>query len=334
MPTWGARYRWLSVLAALVAGGCGDPLAGGGYRPAYVTIRGHLTSMAAWSGDTYVALLWRNTNGGGFTYTAQQVQVRPELTTFSLDLAALPPPDSMQAFPQTGDEFTGIDPKMRWAAGTLVVYADDGNGKLDFVNHLGDANGDRILAAADGFLSTPDLRILYLASGEPADKTLWAGEYPVTPGFSLAHEGPRVDPAPGDCGGFDSKGHWADECEAGANLGEPLSFDDIVELTEVEDDSLQRYACRSFWGPFDFADWWLLPADEIGDGPEHASCYGYQCLPDLPPPGVPVTCNADQTAYVYKTCFVKDDLCGTRFCHFGHGERQADAPVPDGWPCH
>jgi hypothetical protein len=321
------------VVALLTLAGCGDPLASGAFRPPYVTVSGRMTSDTPSAGNLYVALLWENDHGDGVNYVAQQVAVRSDVDqlAFRLDVSELPPAAAIHALPP-GDPFFGIDPELRWAVGTLIVYADDnGNGQLDFVDAAGELSPDRVLAAADGYGDNADLRIFYLADGRPADP-LWTGDFPVAPGFSLARSPRACDPAPGDCGGFAGEQHWADACAAIPPHGESLEPGSFVQLKLVEAADLQRYACRSFWGPLDYADWSLLTRAQIGDGPQFAYCVGTHCPLDTPPDGQADACSTDGTAYVYKRCRDDADRCGTRFCHFGHGERRVEDPIPAGWP--
>src|SRR5207244_943191 len=144
----------------------------------------------------------------------------------------------------TGGVF-GLDAEMRWALGTLVVYADDDNsGDLDIVSP-GISSHDRILGAAT------DLDIFYLAAGRPAKATA-IGLFPIAPGFSLAREPPRRDPEPGECGGFDAQGHWTDLCSTMSDA-QPvaISSGEAVSLALSDDPLLGRFACRPVWGPFD-----------------------------------------------------------------------------------
>jgi hypothetical protein len=323
----------LCLAVMLVCAGCGDPLASGSFRPAYVSVSGNMTSSTASTANLYVALLWQSDHGDGESYLAQQVRVRSDVDqlVFQLDVTERPPAAAIHALPP-GEQFLGIDPAMRWAVGTLIVYADDNdNGHLDFVDAAGQRSPDRILAAADGFGDNADLRIFYLAAGQPAD-ALWTGEFPVLPGFSLAREPRPCDPAPGDCGGFADDTHWADSCEPIPPKGTTLASGTFLQLKLVADDDLQRYACKSFWGPLDNADWYLLPREQIGDGPEYAYCVGTHCPLDAPPDGLADACSPDGTAYVYKRCTDDPKRCGTRFCHFGHGERRIEDPIPPNWP--
>jgi hypothetical protein len=107
-----------------------------------------------------------------------------------------------------------------------------------------------------------------------------------------------------------------------------------VDLTlhDDTDKRLARYACASFWGAGEHPDYSVVPLDEIIDSPTAKYCRGYLCLPDVPPPGQMVCCNEDNTAYFYKTCWDDKTMCGTTFCHYGHGARQATDPIPDYWP--
>lgn len=317
------------VLCLVVASGCGDPLATGSYRPPYLTLSGRITAAdVSTPPDVRIALLWQADHTGVQSYAEQLVSVRAEFPVrFELGLTALPPAEVVHAVPSS-TSFPDVDPALQWAVGTLVVYADgNGNGRLDVVPTSDATSPDTVLGAAE------DLDVFYLVAGQPAPAE-WVGLLPVAPGFSLVREPPPRDPRPGECGRFTVDGHLTELCSQMTDtLPVPVDPRDPIELTLVDDPALQRYACGTFWGPHDYADWALARPDEICDGPECRFCRGYQCPLDVPPAGVPVTCNTDGTAYVYKTCSSDASWCGTRFCHFGHGERMAGDPAPAGWPC-
>jgi hypothetical protein len=330
-------YRWLlqrqrvHILWLVFIAGC-DALAPGDYQPAYFSLTGTIVGATnvTTPRDVRIALLWQNDHSGGSNYAVQVVSVEASFPAdFRLDVAKLPPPDVLYALsPADASLFGGlIDSNIRWAVGWVVVYADDnGNGQLDVVAP-GETPRDRVLAVAS------DVDLFYLASGQPAPLEL-AGIFPVQSGFSLVREPPRRDPLPGECGGFDSFGHWADLCDARSDtLPGPIAAEHAMDLTLVDDAALGRFACSTFWGPFEYPDFTRATAGQICDGGACPYCRGYACPLDLPPAGVTVRCNGDGTAYVYKTCSDEPSLCGTRFCHFGHGERQPQDPLPPGWPC-
>src|SRR5438132_8080493 len=200
--------RPLAVASLMLAAACGDPLATGGYRPAFIKIKGTISSsnVAVLPANVAVALLWQ-TDRTGMNYTAQQVTVNAEFPAiFTLEVNEAPKPQAVHSVPP-GAMVEGVDPEMRWAPGTLVVYADDDNsGDLDIVAP-GISSHDRILGAAT------DLDIFYLAAGKPAPAK-FIGVFPIAPGFSLAREPPRRDPKPGECGGFTAQDHWTELCSA------------------------------------------------------------------------------------------------------------------------
>lgn len=318
--------RWLALLA-LVAG-CGKPLATGGYKPPYVTLHGEIAStLTTTPAHVLVALLWQN-DGAGANYAVQLLSVSPQFPVrFSVDVDELPPPSVMHAIAPADARALGIDPAMRFAFGTLIVFADDGDGKFDIVDPSRMTSPDRVLAAAS------DLDVFYLGRGAPAPSEL-VGIVPTAPGFSFVSEPSQRDPLPGECGKFTSRGHLTSLCEPQpASLPQPFDAASTIALTLVDDPLLQRYGCATFLGPLDYADWRKPGAGSVCDGGACPFCQGYQCPLDLPPAGVRASCNADGTAYVYKTCSDDPSLCGTRFCHYGHGERQATDPIPAGWPC-
>ncbi|MGZ3440255.1 MAG: hypothetical protein ACXVDD_12100, partial [Polyangia bacterium] len=158
--------------------------------------------------------------------------------------------------------------------------------------------------------------------------------FPVTTGFSLVRSPPPRDPLPGECGSFDAFGHYSALCpnvDVLPTLADPATLDE--PLTLVDSSDLQKFTCASFWGPGDFPDWDRAGPGEICDGGGCKYCRGYQCPLDLPAAGDPLTCSSDKLSYVFKHCIEESTLCGTRFCHFGHGERLAADPPPAGWPC-
>src|SRR5437870_13327222 len=121
--------RPLAVASLMLAGACGDPLATGGFRPAFIKIKGTISSssVAVLPANVAVALLWQN-DQSGMNYTAQHVTVNAEFpASFTLEVNEAPKPQVIHSLPPdpnaTGGVF-GLDAEMRWALGTLVVYAD------------------------------------------------------------------------------------------------------------------------------------------------------------------------------------------------------------------
>ncbi|MDB4970657.1 MAG: hypothetical protein JWN44_6346 [Myxococcales bacterium] len=280
--------RLLALAGVLLGAACGDPLAVGSFTPALITIKGKITSSTVADPPTSVgvALLWQNDQNPGANYTEQHVDVRAQLfpISFSLDVTKPPGLAVMHSWKSDAPLPPDLDPNMRWAFGTLVVYADDNhNGTLDIVGP-NDTSPDRILGA------TTQLDILYLAAGRPAPAE-WIGLLPVAGGFSLVQEPPRRDPHFGECGSFTADGHFTRLCSAQTDaLPAALDAANPVELTLSDDPLLARFACNQFWGPLEYADWVRGSATDICDGGACRYCQGYQCRLDVTPAGVVPRC--------------------------------------------
>ncbi len=318
-----------ALVICFVAVAACDPLATGSFRPPYVTIAGSIdgSSAAATPSDVRVALLWQNDHTGDSNFAVQLAEVLAQFpAAFTVDITALPPADVIDSLPpDSSATATGLDPSMRWSVGTLVVYADDGDQKLTIVGANDPPSPDRVLAA------TTDLDLFWLLAGRPAPADL-LGLLPVSAGFSLVHEPPQRDPLPGECGYFTAQGHFSDLCGPTAQP-EPIDLPSFTEhLTLADDPRLQGFTCSTFWGALEYPDYLLDPTN-VCDGGACKFCRGYQCPPDLPPPGVTPVCAPDKLSYVYKSCVDDAALCGTRVCHYGHGERMAADPAPPDWPC-
>ena len=321
------------LLVGLAAVAACDSLATGDYRPPYLTIRGTIVQptppVPLRAGDTVrVALLWNNLQA---PISKSPVQLLDAAAHFPLDftlgITALPPTQVVYTLPPGTAPTLGIDPAMRWAVGLLIVYVDDGDQRFNIVGPNDPPSSDRVLAA------TSDLDIFWLGSTTPAPLD-FAGIFPVAAGFSLVHEPRPRDPRPGECGRFTAQGHFSELCGPVSDPPTPLDPSTSVEEVELADDTrLQGFSCSAFWGSAEYADWSRATANQICDGGLCPYCRGYQCPLDLPAPGDPVRCSPDQTAYVFKHCVDDAAWCGTRFCHFGHGERMAADPPPAGWPC-
>jgi hypothetical protein len=323
--------RTLVVCLLSMVAAC-DPLAKGDFRPAYVTINGVIDGSTAveMPSRVHIALLWQNDATPGSNYGVQFVDVVAQFPAAFAVPVNLPPQPQVIDTLQPGQALgLGVDPAMSWAAGTLVVYADENsNGKLDVVGPNDPPSPDRVLAA------TTDLSVWALLSGRPAASDL-VGIFPVSNGFSLVYEPPRRDPEPGECGHFDAHGHFSDLCPtifATPSMTDPSAL--VEHLTLTDDPSLRGFTCNTYWGPGEYPDWDQTNGHDVCDGGACRFCRGYQCPLDLPGPGDWVKCSADNLSYVYKHCAADASLCGTNICHFGHGELQATDPVPAGWPCH
>jgi hypothetical protein len=332
------RSLALVVLAGTFAA-CGDQ-AGSGYTKSYGTIRGSITANTPPpGGDLRIALAWLTVQPGQGAFEVSQsvpVSATSFPARFELDLVDLPPDGAISGF--FTDEMRqraidgGVDPNLTWAQGRLLVYRDgNANGQLD-IAELGQSSPDQVLGTAS------DITVWFVAGGQPAPMVNLGG-LPVAPGYSVTHA-PLRDPAPGDCGYDDPMGrHGESLCsQSFADDSALLPLPADVTIALGDDSQLADYTCLEFWGAGDWPDFsshWNRDSpleSQLCSGPA-CDCTGLDCPLDVPPAGVPVVCNADGTAYTYKTCVADPDLCGTRFCHFGHGERAAGSQPPTGWPC-
>jgi hypothetical protein len=320
-----------ALFVCLLATAACDPIATGTFKPAYITINGVIdgSTTAEMPTSVHVALLWQNDSTPGSNYSVQFVDVLAHFpAAFSVDVNLPPQPQVIDSLMPENAIEVGVDPAMRWAIGTLVVYSDENNnGQLDIVGPNDAASPDRVLAATTG------LDVWALMSGKPA-RSDFIGIFPTTSGFSLVNEPPLREPLPGECGSFDGNGHRSDLCPTVFPPPTPADATTLVEhLTLADDPALQGFTCNTYWGPGEFPDWLQTDGHDACDGGACRFCRGYQCPPDLPQPGDKLTCSADKLAYVYKRCRFEPSLCGTLLCHYGHGERQATDAPPPGWPC-
>jgi hypothetical protein len=324
--------RIVSLLLLLTA--CGRQ-AGSDYTKPYATVRGNITAPTPPPpGPLHVALVWLAVHPPlGAIEIAQDVEVAPQFPAqFELDITSLPPANAVSGFVDPADAASrGLDPNMQWAQAALLVYVDgNGNGVLDMMPQ-GQTSPDQVIGKAEG------VTLWFLAQGSPAPSN-YLGALPTSDGFSVTWA-PYVDPQPGDCSYDDSGGHYDFECSQPFDPGRTeLALPANVTITLGTDPILTNYSCDTFWGSDDWPDWasnwnqWSALAQTVCSGPG-CDCNGYACPLDLPPAGISVTCNADGTAFTWKKCVSDPDVCGTRFCHYGHGERDAAAPAPTGWPC-
>jgi len=307
------------VLALTCAVGCGRGLATSSYDQPFGTVRGTLSIPPAMAtGNLRIALLWLGF-GSAAGQVEQAVSVSADsLTTFRLDVTSLPPPDTLWGTPDRS-----------YAQGAIVAYDDaDGDGRLD-IEPPGVPSRDRVLG------KSYTTRVFFLGGGAPAPVS--TGFEPAARGLSLVHFEQRA-PALGSCAHDDGGALVEDPCMFELVDPSPIALpgDVVVELRD--DPHLAGYACENFWGSEDWPDWfsqwnqWSPLAGTLcrGDG---CDCVGSGCALDVPPPGATVDCAADAASYTYVTCVDDPDLCGTRFCHYGHGERRAQDPAPAGWPC-
>ena len=330
------RIRWLAALALCSFSGCGADRPAGP-RPPAARIRGTLTARTRPTAPLHVALVWLGVSlDRGAFQVAQDVAVRDSLpATYELDLDVSPPAEAIDGFltdeARQDAAAAGLDPDLAWAQGVVLVYEDgNGNGQLDLVGP-GETSPDHVVGKAEG------VTVWFVGQGTPAPLD-YLGALPVAGAVSVTRA-PLVDPPLGACAYDDAQGHYDFPCsQAYAPDRALLPLPATVDIEMTSDPHLDHYSCRSFWGSDEWPDWasdwnqWSPLATGLCSGPG-CDCDGYACPLDLPPAGVEVRCNAEGTAYAYKTCVEDPDVCGTRFCHYGHGERAALAPPPDGWPC-
>ena len=276
-----------------------------------------------------VAILWQSdASDVGFAVEAGTIPSSSNTGVFTLDINALPPAPAVESL--HGQALPGVDPSLQWTAGTLVAYLDNNhNGTLDLSDVVAlDDKHDRIIGAA------PVYTLFDVVGGKPAPAQ-YVGIVPVSAGFSIVEEPGRADPPLGSCDKFDSHGHFSKPCRQGlVGVAQTILPATAIPLEVNADPNLQRFDCTKFLGPFDFADWEFAPSDQICGNASCKFCQGYDCPIDLPPPDVDsLTCSADGLEYSYKKCSNDPTQCDTRFCHYGHGARQAGDPIPAGWPC-
>jgi hypothetical protein len=282
----------LAALLVMIAG-CGNaagPGDGEPYRTLSGSIQSHLSDI---HGAVRAAVVWQVPSTSGVRVSQEMAVSGSFPAAFNLPLTALPPMAAMQR--PDPSKSAGLDPMLRFAVGTLVVYEDtNGNGQLDLVS-LQQPAVDRILG------TLPD-EVLFYIEGTPPPPALFNG-LALARGFNLI-----------------ALPEWAPDpqraCEPGCpdklsrdwsliSIGAPLA----IELTGSP--ALASFLCQRDPG-------------QGGSG---------SAAPSLPPPGAEVTCSADGTAYEYRACEVPATPCATPSCDYGWGTRDPST-VPPGWPCH
>jgi hypothetical protein len=321
----------------LVLAAC-DSVAPGNDMPPYGTIRGALTVPGPTTAPLRVALEWLAVQPGvGAIQIAQDTPVLAgSPASYEIQLTTLPPPEAVFGFVTEEDKqkaaAAGIDPDLRWAQAALLVYEDaDNDGHLT-VTHEDGQSPDHVIGKADA------ITVWFLMSETPAPVEAMGG-LPVEPGLSVTRA-PLRDPRPGECGYDTPDGYMRLPC---AQAYDPaptlLPIPATVDIAVTFDPHLDHYTCDRFWGSDEWPDWssrwnqWSPHAPELCAPGVDCYCTGLGCPLDVPPAAAPVTCNATNTAYTYKTCVDDETVGSTRFCHYGHGELAAETPPPPGWPC-
>jgi hypothetical protein len=158
---------------------------------------------------------------------------------------------------------------------------------------------ERLDLVATDAIASPD-RVL----GAPAGMSVFYVEGPIAPpegslgphpGFNLRREATLTDPAPG-----------ADPCApVKTTRQEYLALDTEIPLVLTAAPELSRQICER------------TPPPTTQGEPQHAQ----------------VTCAADGTAFVAKSCDEPAGLCASSTCSYTCGRRPSDQPPPPDWPC-
>src|SRR6266478_122607 len=126
------------ILFPLLAAACGSG-AGPDYNRSFATLHGSIAgSSVQTTSEVRVALVWEHVNtepGVTALKSTQELGLRAQFpSNFQMDINALPPKEALSQMDPAKAATAGIDPNLRMAAGTLVVYEDsNGNGKLDLL---------------------------------------------------------------------------------------------------------------------------------------------------------------------------------------------------------
>jgi hypothetical protein len=338
-------------LAACGSGGNGDVGSGveqGNYKPTLGTLEGQVrlgANVNVPDAPIRVALLWTSNftqSLGGFPeVVAQELGLSSTFpTNFRIDLTQPPPASTTITVGDYLDADTiktlGVDPKLTYAQGHLIVYADtNNNGKLDLTESVTTPSPDTVIGSAD------DYAIYYVTAGKagPATSSFGAsnvGLFPIASGLSVVSGMTNTDPAPGDCDYLDDNGVVnLFACLNGPAGPTAVAAGASIPITLSNDPSLQNFACVTYPGSGDWSDVLANPALYCDSTSYVAgcSCQGTDCPLDLPPAGVKATCSDDNTSYVYKACKTDAQYCGAEVCHFGTGAIAPGATPPSGWPC-
>ncbi|HET6282818.1 MAG TPA: hypothetical protein VFH73_17775 [Polyangia bacterium] len=177
-----------ALMLSLLAGGCGNG-AGSDYNTSYATLHGTITASSVdTTSDVRVALVWEHINaqpGATSLKSTQELGLRATFpTNFLMDINKLPPAESLTRMDPTLAAQSGIDPNLRVAAGTLVVYEDTNrNGKLDLLPVDTKSTIDRVLGVPQG------LTVLYVeGTPPPAGSRGYFSGVTLQRGFNLLQE--------------------------------------------------------------------------------------------------------------------------------------------------
>jgi hypothetical protein len=335
MKTSGA---WLCSIAWAL-GACGAAASDDYDLPAFATeispvatMRGRIVGSPEVQRERLkIALVWLPISPGeGKFQISQNMAWRGGTSDLRIDVSQPPP----------GHAIEGVD-MMRYGQAEVVIYEDrNDNDELDV--RLGNKSPDRVLGRADGF------RVWWLGDGTPAPPTA-RGYKPLRQGWSVTY-GPITNDAfePGDCAPDPTPGgQYHTRCNL--RVKEPaadVTPEDMITITASGDAWLQSYACLGFWGTSsektvewrdDTPGWESPELRKLICNEDTCDCKDKVCPLDLPvtgrTPAPVIKCDADKKAYTWKDCVQDPELCGTVFCHYGHGELDPTKPVPANWPC-
>jgi hypothetical protein len=303
----------LKFLLPFCFAACGTA-AGPDYTKTLVTLNGTITSSAAApSAPVRVALVWELANpqpGTGSLKSAQELGVRTQFPVdFQLDVNTLPPEEAMTSIDATKASAAGIDPNLRYAYGTLLVYADtNGDGKLDLLPLDAQSSTDEVLGVAQ------DLVVAYL-EGTPPPASDFMG-IQLSAGFNLLQQPAEGSTGPTTCVGCAAPDAGSTDAPQFTLL--PLSTQIPIALTAAPE--LARYLCEQ---------------DDLfasgGSAAAPSSGPGGAFVP--PPAGAQITCSADGLSFAYQVCPQGSSLCSSTPCTTGESSVAAGSTLPAGWPC-
>jgi hypothetical protein len=226
-----------AIFFPLLTAACGSG-AGPDYSRSYATLHGSIVaSSVQTTSQVRVALVWEHVNtrpGVTALKSTQELGLHAQFpANFQMDINALPPKEALSQMDPAKAVQAGIDPNLRMAAGTLVVYEDtNDNGKLDLLTVDSESTIDRVLGVPTG------LTLLYVeGTPPPVNMQGYFAGLTLQRGFNLLQE-------PG----------W----QAGAPAGPlssaawqlvPLSTEIAISLTASP--QLSRYVCEKNPGLID-----------------------------------------------------------------------------------
>jgi hypothetical protein len=155
-----------AALLLPLLGACGKGAGADDQQP-YATLRGAVSSSnVQTTSEVRVALVWEHVGpqkGATALKSAQELGLHAQFpASFQMDVTQLPPTEALSQIDPAVATQTGLDPKLRIGAGTLVVYEDtNGNGKLDLVSLTSTSTIDRVLGVPQG------LTVVYVEGTPP-----------------------------------------------------------------------------------------------------------------------------------------------------------------------